>query len=238
MNKICILIAILLSVLIVFTASFVAADNGEGYEEFLEERGWYSGVVNYLRLEKRTIPVPNLTIKEHIIAFVVDFVFSLACLWLTILILSGVKTLSPRKYLKFLVSINLTWLFFLFLFSFTWKLFNFLVLTLRPTLTAAFVDVFSIAIIFTASAIYIWLIARNFNLTFWGSVQAFFISHLFYCLIAFSFALTASKDNNIANAIRNTIGLRPIVHTYLSDLNQVTTGEGFFGLIRFRPFHL
>lgn len=219
----------------------VKAEDGKEYEEFLKQPYLYSRIINYLRKEKEAEAEQSSDygLKDSIVLFAIDLFLSLLCLWLAILLLTGTKTVSMKRYLWFMFIFNLTWFIFLLLFRVAWQVLDFLIIRLRPDLGTAFIDNLSLVVIISAGAIYLWLLARTFGLNFYGSLGVFLISHLSYFLVIFLFFLFVGlRENLVFNLVKENLGIRPIIQSYLADVNKIIWGQNTLSFIRIRPFHL
>lgn len=206
---------------------------------FLKKPNLYSHIINYLHKEKTIAKSSKLEPADFIVLALTDLLFSLFCLWLAILLLTGMKNLWVKRYLWFLFIFNLTWLIFLLLFKFAWEALDFMIVKLRPDLGPLIIDNFSLVVIITAGLIYIWLLARIFSLSFFSALGTFLISHLLYFSIIFLCILFVSpKESKLFNLVKENLGIRPIIQSYLLDINKITSGKNILTLVRIRPFRL
>jgi len=229
----------------VFVASLfmslpVRADDGKEYEQFLKQRGFYSTIIKYLRFEEKTDKTQVLSLNDSLIVFGVDFVFSLFCLWLTLLLLVGKKFASSVKNFGwFFFSFNLVWFVFLLFYKMSWSLLDFLVMRLRPDLAPPITDSYCFIIIVASVLLYIWVLARTFHLNFYGAFGTFAISNLAYLGVIFLvFSFINPGESRILNLIKDNLGVKPVIHSYLSDVKKITSDSGILSLVRIKPFHI
>lgn len=215
------------------------AKDGKEYEEFLKKPHIYSNIINYLRQERSAKESFNLRIEDLVVLIIVDLFLSLFCLWLAIRLLSGMRTLSVKRYLWFLFIFNLTWFISLLVFNVAWQVLDFLVVKLRPDLGLLIIDNLYLIAIVVAMLIYIWLLARTFGLSFFAALGVFFTSHLLYFLIIFLlFPMVTFKENRFFNLVKKNLGVKSVIQGYLSDINKIVSGQNILSYIRIRPFHL
>lgn len=215
------------------------------YEDSLKEKGLMNTVTNYLRKEKITAADNQLDLKDYVVLLAIDTVLALICLYAAIYFTSGKKGLSPetaKTYIWFLFIFNIAWFIFMIFFNVVWKTFEFFLINLQPSTRPALMDYFSIAIIIAAVSVYIWLLARTFSRTcglgFYGAVSVFLLMHLFYFLIVFVLSLQFWGGHNILRLIRENLGAKVVLRSYLSDSNKITSGRDMLEFFRFRPFHI
>ena len=228
----------LLSLLLVMHGGLAFAQSaGEEYSKFMKEGSTYAKLAGFLRVEQKHTAASKVDSKDIAIAYAVDFFFSALCLWLAVLIMTGIKTLEIKKYLWFIVAATLCWYFILIGFKMFWGMLDFLVLRLRPELKDALVDFFSISILTMAVLTYIWLLARTFNLGFVGALMVFGLSHAIYFIGIFIFAAVTPTNNHYCELIRFRIGLGPSIQAYLRDLYKLVSNNNFLTLLRIRFYH-
>lgn len=216
-----------------------AGQDGKEYEEFLKQPRLYSSIINYLRKERKAERSFNYSPRDFVVLAAVDLFLSLFCLWLAMFVLTATKSLSVKRYLWFIFIFNFIWFIFLMLCRIGWQILDFLIIRLRPDLGAAFVDNLSLVAIVFAGIIYLWPLARTFGLNFYGALGVFSVSHLFYFLIIVLFFIFAGpKENMIFNLVKENLGIRQVLQSYLSDVDKVISGQNALSFIRIRPFHL
>ena len=239
MRKKKLFIGILILILSVASFSTLVAQNNNIPEESSSIQNIYTQIIDYLRKERGVETPYNFTLTEFIIFFVIDLGLSLFCLWAAILLLVAVKVRFAKTFPWFLFIFNFTWLLMLLFFRLFWQSFGLLLVRLQADLAPAMIDNFSFFIIIIACLIYIWLLARTFSLNFFGALGVFLASHIFYFLIIFLFFLTVTiKDNRFFNLAKENLGIKPVIKSYLSDVNNVTSNKSVLELIRIRAFHL
>ncbi|MFH0790879.1 MAG: hypothetical protein V2A64_04525 [Candidatus Omnitrophota bacterium] len=211
------------------------------YEESLKTPGIYNETVNYLRKERKSNRFLKLDLKDMIIFSAADLFISLFCLWITLALLTAATDFAFKKYRWFLFISNLTYLLFLLALKLFWKSLEFLTIRLQPNLELQVIDSFTLFVIIAAALIYIWLLARTFQLNFFGASGTFLISHLLYFLIIlgllFIFRI-ALKEDNFLNSAKENLGIKLIIQSYLSDIHKITSGCQIWDLIRIKMFHM
>lgn len=228
----------LLFIVNLFILTPVRAENGKDYEKYLRQPGVHTSIINFLRKESKVQRPSALALPAYIILFAIDLSLSLLCLWVAVSILSDIKKLFIKNYLWFLFVINLGFFVLLFLFKAAWKVLDFLVIRLRPDLGPVVKDNFCLILIISAVLLYIWLLARMFNLNFFGASGVFFFSHLIYLALIYVFFLAVTvTDKSFLDFTRRSIGARPIIQDYLSDAKKIASGQGIISLFRIKPFH-
>jgi len=228
-------------ILILSVASFstsVAQDNNipEGSSTI---QNIYTQAIDYLRLERQAEAPANFTLVEFILFFALDLILSLFCLWAAVTLFSLIEVSFFRTFPWFLFIFNFTWFLILLLFRLAWMSLGLFLIRLQADLAPIIVDNFSFFIIIIACLIYIWLLARAFSLKFFGALGVFLTSHLFYFLIIFLFfSFVTIKENRFFNSAKENLGIKPVIKSYLSDVDNVTSAKSVLDLIRFRAFHL
>lgn len=231
---------VFLFITMMLVTALARAEDGKEYEQFLKKRsGFYGIVINYLRQEQKAEKAQPLNFNDSLVLFGIDLAFSLFCLSLALLLLVGKKVLSVKNFFWFLFILNFSWFMFLLVYRMSWDVLDFLVMRLRPDLIHPISDSFCFIIIIISIAIYIWLLARTFHLGFNGSLGVFLVSHLFYLSVIFLvFTSVNLGEDNFFNLCKENLGLRPIIHTYLSDVNKISSSQNILSLVRVRPYHL
>lgn len=215
----------------------VLGEDGEEYEQYLKSPGFYSKVVNFIRdTQKGKKTVPSNT--DFFTIQAADLLISGFLFWVGLKIITKSWRLAIKQYLWFLFIFNAFWFISLILFRTCWNILDFLIVRLRPDLTTAIVDGFSVCVLAAAVLIYIWLIARTFQLGFYNSLSLAFIFHLLYFLVIFATARIDSKNNRFLETAGKTLGFRAVIDSYLSDVGKVTTGVSVVKMLRFRPYHI
>jgi len=239
MGKKKLFIGILILILSVVSFSTLLAQDKNIPEESSSIQNIYTQAVDYLRKERGVETSFNFTIKEYIIFFVIDLSVSLFCLWAAVLLLAAVRVSFVKTFPWFLFIFNFTWFLILLFFRLTWMSFGLLLVKLEADLAPIIIDNFSFFIIIIACLIYIWLLARTFRTNFFGALGVFLASHIFYFLIIFLFFSFASvKEDRFFNLANENLGIKPVIKSYLSDVNNVTSNKSVLDLIRIRAFHL
>ncbi len=196
-----------------------------------------SKALNYLHkiAEEKAL---DLGIKEKVIIYVFDFGLSLFFLWLA-LFLNGIRGFRPKQYAWFLFAVNFFWYLSLVVFRWIWNVFDYLVFNLNPELSGVIQDHLLLFIIFSAVGIYIWLLARTFNLGFIGAIKTFLFSNFtyFFLIFIFFFFYTAAEGTLLYSA-GSVLGFKQAMHNYLGDLAKVSSGADILSFFRLRLFHL
>lgn len=208
------------------------------YEESLKEQGVKNTIINYLRREKAQVSDARLELKDYGILLVIDTVLAFICLYLAIFLTSGKKTLTTKAYLWFFFIFNIAWFIAMLFLNILWRTLKFFVINLQPNLESAFIDHFSIFIVIFAVAVYIWLLARTFGLNFGGSVSVFLISHVIYFIIIFILSLRFFGNHHILELMRENLGAKAVLRSYLSDSSKITSNRWVLEFFRFRPYHI
>ena len=239
MNKNKLFGAILILILGAVSFSTLLAQDKNIPEESSSIQNIYTQAIDYLRKERGVETSFNFTITEFIIFFVIDLIVSLFCLWAAVLLLVAVKVQFMKTFPWFLFIFNFTWFLILLLFRLAWMSFGLLIVRLQADLVPVMIYNFSFFIIIIACLIYIWLLARTFSANFFGALGVFLTSHIFYFLIIFLFFSFASvKEDRFFNLAKENLGIKPLIRSYLSDVNNVTSDKSVLDLIRIRAFHL
>jgi len=239
MKKKKLFIGILILILSLVSFSTLVAQVKNIPEESSSIQNIYTQAIDYLRKERGVEAPFNFTIKEFIIFFVIDLSVSLFCLWAAVLLLVAVRVQFVKTFPWFLFIFNFAWFFMLLFFRLLWQSFGLLLVRLQADLAPIIIDNFSFFIIIIACLIYIWLLARTFSSNFFGALGVFLASHIFYFLIIFLFFSFASvKENRFFNLAKENLGIKPVIKSYLSDVNNVTSDKSVLDLIRIRAFHL
>ena len=204
----------------------------------LQQSATYNTIVGYMQKIDET-PFEQGKMDETVFFFGIDFVFSLLCLWVSVWLFTREIKLVPRKYFWFFFFLNLCWFCMLIFLKGIWLVLDYLIIRLQPDVIGAVLDKFIPAVFILALIIYVWILARTFGMTLFGSVGTLVASHLIYVIVIFlalSFAIPAGTPQ--FNAIRNYFGVKPIVYGYLSDIDKVISSNNILDFIRIRPFHL
>ncbi len=206
--------------------------------DFVEDSGAARlKVLNYLH-EIAKEKAPDVGIKESVIIYTFDFGLSLFFLWLG-LFLNGIRGFRPKQYAWFLFAVNLFWFICLMVFRWVSNILDYLILNLRPDLSGVILDNLSLFIIFSALGVYIWLLARTFNLGFLGAIKVFIFSNFVYFLIIFViFYFCAATENKLLDSAKATLGFKQAIHGYLGDLGKVSSGADILSFFRPRLYHL
>ena len=230
-----------LSLLLWFLAGAGPAAFAQGtdadYEKFVKENSLYAKVVNFLRVEQKQNITSKVEAKDLIIIYAADFVFSAFCLWLAIVIMTGVKIFQFKQYFWFAVAFTIGWFFILLLFKMTWGMLDFLVLKFRPDFKNSLIDFFSITLLVMAALICIWLTARTFELGFMGALSVFFISNVIYFVILFIVTRVMPQNDYYTQLVRFHLGAGPSIRAYLTDLYKIVTHNNLLELVRLRFYH-
>jgi len=232
-------IGVLILILSAVLFSTLLAQDKNIPEESSSTQNLYTQAIDYLRKVRETGTSFNSTIEEYVVIFFIDLGLSLFCLWAAVLLLIAIKVQFVRTLPWFLFIFNFTWIFMLLLFRLAWMSFGLLLVRLQADLALVIVDNFSFYIIIIACLIYIWLLARTFCLNFFGALGVFLASHIFYFLIIlllFSFAPV--RDSRFFSLARESLGVKSVIKSYLSDVNNVASDKNVLDLIRIRAFHL
>ncbi|MFH1772433.1 MAG: hypothetical protein ABH872_06415 [Candidatus Omnitrophota bacterium] len=216
----------------------VSGENSDDYEDFLKKPSRYSSVVNYLRNENRKFSNFALTVKEAVYIYSFDLLLSTLCLWAALWLSRGTKKVLIKEFVWFLIAINLAWFVTLLFLKGLWAVLTYLVLKLRPDLKTAFVDNYYVAVVVFSVCLYVWLLARTFNLTFLGSLKTFLVSQaIYFVIVGFCFTFLP-RDNYISKLSQNTVGLKYCIRQYVSDVNKIAYDSNVFSFFRVRFYHL
>jgi|GEM_PF-1822034 hypothetical protein len=208
------------------------------YEETLKGSSAYSKLINYFRREKgSTKEVPRLKTKDAVPVAVADVLVSLFSLCLALLVFDRAKAANWRGYLWFLFIFNVFWFVFMVLSMVMWNMAEFLVVRLRPDLQAFVSDNFILLIFAGAVFLYIWQIARAFQLSFFGTLLVNIFSHALYLAIIFSFSLSA-QSAGLLKLLTDNLGVRTITRNYIADVDRISSGGNIVSFLRLRPFHI
>lgn len=200
---------------------------------------FYGRIINYLHWERTLVSATEDNFVKTLLIFVIDLFFSSFCLWVAILFLTASKMPFLKTFPRFLLTINLAWFIILLVLKALWESLDFLVIQLQPELFQAITDHFSFVVIVIAVSVYIWLLSRVFGLTFLGSLGVFFFSHLIYFTIIFlCFTFIPLKENKFSHSLKANLGFRPVIQSYLSDVNKISSSQSILSYIRIRAFHL
>lgn len=214
-------------------------DDDKEYEQYLKKPSLHSTVINFLRKERKVAKPVDFDIKDYAIIFSADFFLSALCLWLAIYFVTWKKTLITKPFVWFLFVINFGWFIFLLVLKVIWQILDFLVIKLRPELGALVLDNFSLILIIIAVLIYIWFLARTFELTFFGALKTLLFSHVPYLVIIFVFFLIFDfKENSLFELAKHKLGAKAIIRSYILDTQKISSGADVLTYIRIRPYHL
>jgi len=167
-----------------------------------------------------------------------DLVLSLVSLLLTALILSKFKDFRPKAYLWMLLAFNIAWFVILFLSSGAWEFCNFMLLRLRPELRGSTIDTFFWVMLAVTGLIYLWLMARSFQLTFTAAVITMVFSHMIYLGFALVIYMASFGNSPYLVLLQKQLGYKPAVESYRGVLDRIAAGEKVFSLMRLRAFHI
>lgn len=223
-----------------FIKAPVRAEDGKDYDKYIKEnRGFYAMVINFLRAEQKEKKTIAPAFNDYALLFGVDLVFSLFCLFLALFMLIGKKVTTIKNFCWFIFIINVLWFVFLVLYQIAWNLMDYLVIKLRSDLGAPFADSFSFIAIVIGILLYIWVLARTFHLSFYGSLGAFLFSHLCYLVIIFVvFSFVTPGQDRTLTLLKENLGASSIIDNYLSDVKKITSNQPMSSLLRVRPYHL
>ena len=197
----------------------------------------YEWISNKIRAAKEQEHV-QVTSKEQVVIYIVDLIISFLCTWFALWTYTMEAALS-KKYLWFLVSFNILGVIFLLGFQVCWEMLSYLVIRLQPDLSEGIQGGLCLIMIVSAIGMYIWLLARNFNLQFFGAARTFFISHALYAvLIAVFFMMISPGEKTMLGRAGKNLGFESIIQSYVSDLHTIVTHEPLTSLVRIRAYHL
>ncbi|MEW6076069.1 MAG: hypothetical protein AB1530_07215 [Candidatus Omnitrophota bacterium] len=180
----------------------------------------------------------DATFAERLLVFCVDFLVSLLCLWLTMWILVGVRKYNPSPYLWFIAMFNLGWYAVLWFFRGIWHVINVLIISHQPDLQPLLLGQLTLCVFCAAVILYVWLLARIFQLQLFGAIKAFCISHGLYVLLVFFFVSLPYFNQGPGRVFKESLTLRAAVHTYVAEASEVAYDTGMLNLQRIRLFHL
>lgn len=206
---------------------------------FLKNPDLYNRAISYVQQERKTIAGFQLEQGKGIILIIADLFLSLLALFLTLWLITGLKTFLYKKYLWFLFILNIGWFILLTVFKVVWDVLYFMVIKLEPSLSGVILDNFTLAVMAASFFAYLWLLARVFSLRFFGSLRALFISHLFYLILVFILSVSSGfTGTNWQQSLKQNLGPAAMARGYLSDANKISTRMNVLSLMRFRAFHL
>jgi hypothetical protein len=209
------------------------------YNEFLDDSGWYGSMVRFFHIESSAQDLRTpLDVKSLAVCIAFDLLVSLIALWIALYFSAGIVEFNFKHYFDFFVALNICWYLLLLWNYFCWGVLNLLVLRLRPELRGVLVDFFSVAVIVESSMLFAWLLARNFELTFFSAIGAFFISQAIYFVILFIFSVAAPKSYFYCNIINANLGFLPSVREYLYDVFKLSSHYPVLLLLRLRLLHM
>ncbi|MDD5730463.1 MAG: hypothetical protein PHN57_04980 [Candidatus Omnitrophica bacterium] len=202
--------------------------------------GFHDWLVNFVKTEEEAQkPEQKLSLQETIFLTAADLVFSVFCLWLAMLIYTGEKSVNFKMYCWFLFILNFSWFVILLLFKVVWRSLDYLVLKLQPDMYTPVEQNFSLFVLGAAIAVYIWLLARTFNLKFYGAVGTFFVSHLVYFSVLYlCVTFIPLQDNSILKLLSDNLGAKPAIAGYISDIHKITSHDNVASMLRLRVYHL
>ncbi|RJO63579.1 MAG: hypothetical protein C4540_06935 [Candidatus Omnitrophota bacterium] len=204
---------------------------------------FFANLKTYVSEEKKTglqeaqTPL-DTTFVEALLIFCTDLAFSLFCLWLTMWILVGVRKYNPAPYLWFIAMFNLSWYVALWLFRGIWHIISVLIISHQPDLEPLLLGQVTLCAFCVAAILYVWLLARIFQLQLFGAIKAFCISHAFYILFAFFFVSFPYFNQGPGRVFKEGLKLSAAVHTYVAEVNEVAYGTDMLRLKKIRLFHL
>jgi len=107
-------------------------------------------------------------------------------------------------------------------------------------LAPRFYDHFFVYFVIATILVYVWLLARTFNLNFFGALGSFAVAHIAYFFIVFFiFAVYSPQiQNKLYLVARDTTGIRGVVSSYVADMNNITTSASFYSFIKIKYFHI
>jgi len=213
------------------------AEDRSDYKGFLNPTSLRNIVRDYFQIERRVRKSFSFKPEDFIVMVGLDLPLSLFCLWVALFFLTEIKSLVAKKYIWFLFVFNLSWFISLILLKGAWYILDFLIIRARPELLNRVVDNFSVGVMLIPIPIYIWLLARTFNLNFFGASITFFTSHLIYFLIGL-LVLFIPLENKVLDLVQKNVGFKPIVRSYLWDARKITSRQSILTLVKVRPFHL
>ena len=208
-----------------------------GYGLFLHSHRYYAGIVNYLKVTQYLAISYKFNYRDLLFMVIVDFPLSFLSLWLAIFVATGNKRINPKSYAWFLFIYNLTRFIAFIGFKILWAGLYAMLIRLEPSLKVPVFDAFSVYVIVNLVLIYIWLLARTFNLGALSAAKTFLVSHLLYCVVIVAAVFVFSLGAN-TSIIKKNAGFNPIVQSCTLDVNKITSGRNIFSFIRLRPFHL
>lgn len=207
--------------------------------DFLKNPDLYNIMLRYIQGERRTLTAFQIASAHSVILLIIDLLLSLVCIWAALWAVSGLKTFLYKKYLWFLLMLNLGWCILLLIFKGVWEVLYFMVLKLEPNLFAVLLDNFTLLAVALSFFVYIWLLARSFGLHFFDSLRLFFVSHLLYLVTVFVLSVFLNfLQADWSRLVGENFGMRPMVRSYIADMGKITAKMNVLSLMRFRVFHL
>lgn len=231
---ICIMVCMLFS----YASYAKSANRNKKTDEQTSGSNFYDSMLHRIETAREEKPI-NLPLQERITVTCVDIVVSLLCLWLAVLIITNLNIWDIKKYGWIFISFNVIWFIFLLFFRFGWEIIDFIALKLEPGLLDTILNNFTLILIISAIAIYIWILARTFSLNFLGALKLCLVSHLIYFLFIFLFSIASSHlENPVSALLRNNLGVNSVFHGYVSDMHKIAHRQEWLSLLRVRVFHL
>ena len=187
----------------------------------------------------------NMFVIHHIIIVILlnpqnifDTLLFFGCFWLMIFLLFREKEIELKQYGWFLFIVNAGWLICLLLLKGLWKILDFFIVKLSPSLLPAVIDNFALILIVSSVIFYFWIMARSFKLGFTETLRLFFFSHAFYLLIIFGIAFIIPKDAKTLNSAKDNLGEKAMIKSHFVDIDNITSGKSLLFYLRYRPLHL
>ena len=208
-------------------------------EEFMANLDVYNRVMNYIQQEREAKDAVNLNPMETVILFIADLVLSLLSLGLAIFFIANLKIVAAKKYLWFLYVWNVARLVILLLSQVGWRVLDFLVISIRQDLGPVISNHLPLILIIFTVLIYIWLLARSFNLNFFGALGVFITSHLIYFVIVFIIlgSIHTFAPLGLYLPARQSLNPRKLTRDYIMDSQKIAQGQSALFLIRIKAFH-
>ncbi|MFA5117620.1 MAG: hypothetical protein WC695_02075 [Candidatus Omnitrophota bacterium] len=199
---------------------------------------FYQWLLNYTGPDKKEGPVV-VELQDTVVLSVIDLLVSLACVWLAFFFSVRIVAQDWKKFLSFFLNLNIGWFVVLLLSRGLWEMLNALVFKFQTDLAGVFSQQLTVGILFIAVVFYIWLQARAFGLQFAESLKMFLVSQgMYFILVFLFFAFVPPGENSLLIAAQETLGMKPSIGKYVSDIQKVTSRQDILSLARIRLFHL
>jgi hypothetical protein len=199
---------------------------------------FYQWLLDYTGPDKKEGPVV-VGLQDTVVLSVIDLLVSLACVWLAFFFSVRIVAQDWKKFLSFFMNLNIGWFVVLLLSRGLWEMLNALVFKFQTDLAGVFAQQLTVGILFIAVVFYIWLQARAFGLQFAESLKMFLVSQgMYFILVFLFFVFVPPGESSLLVSAQETLGMKPVIGKYVSDIQKVTSRQDILSLARIRLFHL